>query len=116
MSQEINHIRIEGIDVAIQIIFKREHIPLLVPHFQTVGIDMKILDEVIDAYIASGENVSYERWFLEYGQNVINSMMNQRLKRDKDHPTFNNMLRYALKVQLETDATLLALNKFKANS
>ncbi|HZX74280.1 MAG TPA: hypothetical protein VFE57_07665 [Cyclobacteriaceae bacterium] len=103
--------RIEGIDFQIQIIFKSEYIKLLIPHFEKVGLDLNILDELINEYIKSGERVTYEYWFLEYGQRVINPTMNTKLKRDINHPTFNNLLRHALKEQLLSDPTLIALGQ-----
>lgn len=106
-------IRVEGIDVAIQLVFRKEHIELLLPHFQRVGLPATLMDDVIDAYIKSGETVSYERWFLEYGQRIINPMMNQKLGRAKDHPTFNNLLKHALKEIIETDSLLNQFRKFK---
>jgi CRISPR/Cas system CSM-associated protein Csm2 small subunit len=106
-------VRVEGIDIDIQLVFRKEHIALVLPHFQRVGLPSSLMDEMIDAYIKSGENVSYERWFLEYGQQVINPLMNQKLGRAKDHPTFNNLLKHALKEIIETDSVLQQFKKFK---
>jgi hypothetical protein len=106
--------RIEGIDFQIQIIFKSEYIKLLIPHFERVGLDLHVVDELINAYIASGEKVTYEFWFLEYGQRVINPMLNKKLNRDVHHPTFNNLLKHALKDELSADPILLAFRKFRA--
>lgn len=106
-------IRVEGIDIEIQLVFRKEHIELLLPHFQRVGLPSTVLDDMIDAYIKSGETVSYERWFLEYGQQVINPLMNQKLGRAKDHPTFNNLLKHALKEILESDGMLKQFRNFK---
>ena len=106
-------IRVEGIDIEIQLVFRKEHIELVLPHFQRVGLPSTVLDDMIDAYIKSGEIVSYERWFLEYGQRVINPLMNQKLGRAKDHPTFNNLLKHALKEVLETDSILNQFKNFK---
>jgi hypothetical protein len=106
-------IRVEGIDINIQLVFKREHIELVLPHFQRVGLSSGIMDEMINAYIQSGETVSYERWFLEYGQTIINPLMNQKLGRAKDHPTFNNLLKHALKEAIETDSLLKEFKNFQ---
>gem|GEM_PF-3226454 len=111
MSDKIG--RIDGIDAEVQIIFKEEYISKLLPHFATVGLPIGILDELINAYIASGEKVTYSWWFLDYGQRVINPMMNEKLKRAKDHPTFNNLLKHALKEPLENDPILIALRKIR---
>jgi len=106
-------IRVEGIDIEIQLVFRREHIELVLPHFQRVGLPHTVLDDMINSYIKSGETVSYERWFLEYGQQVINPMMNQKLGRAKDHPTFNNLLKHALKEILESNSILKQFKNFK---
>ncbi len=106
-------IRVEGIDVEIQLVFRKEHIELVLPHFQRVGLSPTMMDEMINAYIKSGETVSYERWFLEYGQQVINPLMNQKLGRAKDHPTFNNLLKHALKEVIESDSILKQFKKFQ---
>ncbi len=106
-------IRVERIDIEIQLVFRKEHIDLVLPHFQRVGLPATVLDDMIDAYIKSGEIVSYERWFLEYGQRVINPLMNQKLGRAKDHPTFNNLLKHALKEILETNTMLKQFRNFQ---
>lgn len=106
-------IRVEGIDIEIQLVFRKENIELVLPHFQRVGLPEKVLDEMIDAYIKSGETVSYERWFLEYGQRIINPLMNQKLGRAQDHPTFNNLLRHALKDILKVDPILKQFRNFQ---
>ncbi|CAN5370126.1 hypothetical protein BH10BAC4_BH10BAC4_21430 [soil metagenome] len=105
-------IRIEGIDVDIQIIFRAEHIALVLPQFEKIGLPASIMDDVINAHIKSGEKVSYERWFLEYGQQVLNPMINQKLGRKSDHPTFNSLLKYVLKDVID-DSPILAHFKKK---
>jgi hypothetical protein len=106
-------IRVEGIDIEIQLVFKKEHIELVLPHFQRVGLPSSLLDELIDAYIKSGEIVPYERWFLEYGQQVINPLMNQKLGRAKENPTFNNLLKHALKDVVENNSLLKQFKNFQ---
>lgn len=106
----VNVIRVPGIDVNIQLIFRKEHIQLVLPHFKTIGLADTILNQIIDAHIASGEQVSFERFFLEYGQGVLNPAINEKLKRPKDHPTFNNLLKYVLAEELENS---LLLKSFK---
>lgn len=106
-------IRVPGIDVDVQIVFAREHLTLLLPHIDKTGIPRSVIDEMINAYIASGEVVAYERWILEYGQRVLNPMMNQKLGRPADHPTFNNLLKYALKEEIEKHPTIVELRKFR---
>jgi hypothetical protein len=90
-------VRVQGIDVEIQLVFKSEYLNLLLPHFERIGLPSSITDEMIDAYIKSGETVTYDRWILEYGQRVLNPLMNAKLKRPESHPTFNGMLLYVLK-------------------
>ena len=108
--------RIAGIDVDIQIAFKAAYIPLVLSHFEKAKVNPTIIDDIINAYIASGEHVSYERFFLEYCQQFINPVMNKNLGRASDHPTMNNLLRFALKEQIENDPMLIALRKFKSKS
>ena len=90
-------IRIEGIDVKIQIIFRQEHIAFVLPQFEKIGLPSSTMDDLINSYIKSGELVSYERWFLEYGQQTLNPLINKKLERTIDHPTFNSLLNYVLK-------------------
>src|SRR6478736_4258747 len=104
-------IRVEGIDVDIQIVFRSHHLEVIMPHYNKIGLPVTVMNEMIDAYIASGEVVSYERWILEYGQRVINPLMNQKLGRAHNHPTFNNLLRFALKEIIENDPTLKQFKK-----
>lgn len=106
-------IRVIGIDVDIQLVFRKEHIELVLPQFQRVGLSSTLMDELINAYIKSGETVSYERWFLEYGQQVINPLLNQKLGRAMDHPTFNNLLKHALKEILESNTFLKQFRNFQ---
>lgn len=106
-------IRVPGIDVDVQIVFAREHLSLLLPHIDKTGVPRAAIDEMINAYIASGEVVAYERWILEYGQRVLNPLMNQKLGRPADHPTFNNLLKYALKDEIEKHPTIVELRKFR---
>lgn len=89
--------RVENINIEVQLVFNAEHLKLLLPHFEKIGLPTSTVDEMINAYIATGEKVSYDRWILEYGQKVLNPLMNLTLGRSKDHPTFNAMLLYTLK-------------------
>jgi hypothetical protein len=104
-------IRVEGIDVEIQIVFRAHHLEQVLPHYHKVGLPAHVLNDMIDAYIASGEQVPYERWILEYGQKVINPLMNKKLGRPVDHPTFNNLLKFALKEVIENDSILKQFKK-----
>ncbi len=106
-------IRVDGIDIDIQIVFRSHHIDLVMPHYNKIGLPPSVWNEMIDAYIASGEHVSYERWILEYGQKIINPLMNQKLGRPAAHPTFNNLLKFSLKEVIENDPTLRMFKKGK---
>lgn len=106
-------IRVEGIDVEIQIVFRAEHIQLIVPHLKRIGLPDSALNDIIENYTKSGELVSYERWFLEYGQKNLNPLMNKLLNRASDHPTFNSLLKFSLKDQIENDSILIHLRKAK---
>jgi hypothetical protein len=99
-------IRVEGIDVNIQLVFRPEHIPLVTAQFDKVGLNPSLMGDLIDSYVKSGELVSYERWFLEYGQRVINPLLNIKLNRAMNHPTFNNLLKHALKEVIEESPIL----------
>lgn len=104
-------IRIPGIDVSIQLVFRSEHLQLLLPYFEKAGIPPSFVDEMINAYVASGEEVTYERWILEYGQFTLNPIMNKKLGRSADHQTFNAMLLYVLKDIIDADPMLALLKK-----
>ena len=104
-------IRIKDIDVNIQIVFLQEHISLVVPQFEKIGLPPSTMDDLINSYIKSGELVTYERWFLEYGQRVLNPLMNQKLGRAIDHPTFNSLLKYVLKDIMDESPILKHFNR-----
>lgn len=106
-------IRIPGIDVRVQLVFRSEHLQMLLPYFEKAGIAPTFVDEMINAYVASGEKVTYERWILEYGQFTLNPVMNKKLGRAIDHPTFNAMLLYVLKDIMDADPMLALLNNAK---
>ena len=108
-----NPIRVKGIDIEVQIVFRPEHIEIILPHYEKIGMPVAVMDEMIDAYIASGEKVDYGRWFLEYGQSKINALINQKLGRAIDHPTFNNLLKFALKDIIEVDPIIVVMRKAK---
>ena len=110
----MDKIGIQGIDVEIQIVFLNKHTNLISPHFEKVGICKSTINEMIDSYISSGEKVSYERWFLEYGQTVINPIMNKKLGRSVDHPTFNNLLRHALKDIIASHPIICQFKKYRS--
>jgi hypothetical protein len=110
---KMDSIRVEGIDVEIQIVFRAEYIQSIVPHLRRIGVTDSTLDDLIENYIKSGELVSYERWFLEYGQKNLNPLMNKLLNRPSGHPTFNNLLKFSLKDQMENDPILVQLRKAK---
>ncbi|MFN8887481.1 MAG: hypothetical protein ACK5WF_08475 [Cyclobacteriaceae bacterium] len=105
--------KIEGIDVEIQIAFKASYLPILMPYFTQAGIHPSKIDSIIDEYILTGENVVFERWFLDYCQKRLNSEMNKYLSRDINYPTFNRLLKVALKEKIEQDSTVLHLRKSK---
>jgi hypothetical protein len=77
--------RLNGVNIEIQIAFQSHHLPLLIPFLEKAGIGSKEINDMIEAYIASGEKLVYERWILEYGQNVWNPIMNEKLGRSIDH-------------------------------
>jgi hypothetical protein len=106
-------IRVPGIDVEIQLVFQPEHLNLLLPHFDKVGVTQAHLDDMINAYIASGEHMPYARWILEYGQSILNPFMNQYLKRPPANPTFNRMLLFALKDVIEAHPLISHFRKSK---
>ena len=106
-------IRVQGIDVNVQLVFLPEHVELLRPQLEKAGLATNTMDEMIDAYVASGEKVPYERFVLEYGQAVLNPLMNKKLNRPADHPTFNKMLLFVLKDIIESNPIVLEFRKFK---
>ncbi|CAN5344400.1 hypothetical protein BH09BAC3_BH09BAC3_08030 [soil metagenome] len=108
-------IRVEGIDVNIQIVFRQEHISLVLPQFEKIGLPASTMDDLIDGHIKSGEIVTYERWFLDYGQRVLNPLMNKKLGRAIDHPTFNSLLKYVLKDVMDESPILKHFSKGKSN-
>ena len=106
--------RVDGVDIDIQIVFRGIHLKLLMPYFKQAGLSSDVINASIDEYISTGEIVPFEKWFLQTGQRKLNPLMNKFLKRDPAHPTFNNILRVALKSEIESNETILNLKKFKA--
>ncbi|MBI3218543.1 MAG: hypothetical protein HYZ44_03450 [Bacteroidetes bacterium] len=109
----MEYTRIDGIDIEIQIAFKSAHLPLLIPYFEKAGIHSQKVNSIIDEYILTGEHVVFERWFLDSCQKRLNPEMNSYLKRDVNYPTFNRLLKVALKERIEQDPTVLHLRKSK---
>lgn len=109
---ENDFVRVDGIDVEIQIVFRTKHLNLLTPFFELAKVPQDEINKMIDEYTAAGETVSFERWVLEYGQSKLNPLMNTNLGRATEHPTFNNLLKAALKDQIEHDPTILQLRRF----
>lgn len=105
--------KIDGIDVEIQIAFKASHLSILIPYFLKAGIQPSSVNSIIDDYILTGENVVFERWFLDTCQKRLNPEMNKYLGRDMNYPTFNRLLNVALKEKIEQDPTVLHLRKSK---
>ena len=103
--------KIEGIDVEIQIAFKASYLSILTPYFTKAGIHQSKIESIIDEYILTGENVVFERWFLDTCQKKINPEMNIYLGRDVNYPTLNRLLRVALKTVIEQDPIVLHLRK-----
>jgi len=108
-----NSSRITGIDIKIQISFKSEYLKLILPQLEKVGIARSMIDEMISAYIESGEKQTYEWWILEYGQKIFNPVINKKLCRPINHPTLNNLLLYVLKSEIESNTTVSQLRKYK---
>ncbi len=104
-------IRVPGIDIDIQIVFRARHLPLLAPFFKRAGVTADAINRMIDEHISSGEVMPFERWVLEYGQSKLNPLMNAYLKRDSKHKTFNSLLKVALKEHLENDPVLRQLKR-----
>ncbi|MBI3218573.1 MAG: hypothetical protein HYZ44_03605 [Bacteroidetes bacterium] len=107
--------KIEGIDVEIQIVFKASHLPILTPYFLRAGVSQSKIDSIIDEYIESGENLVFERWFLDTCQKKINPEMNKFLGREINHPTFNRLLNVALRAIIEKDTIVVHLRKSRRN-
>lgn len=55
--------RLNGVNIEIQIAFQSHHLPLLIPFLEKAGIGSKEINDMIEAYIASGEKLVYERKF-----------------------------------------------------
>ena len=105
--------RVDGVDIDIQIVFRANHLRLLLPYFKQAGLSSAEINTTIDEYILTGETVPFEKWFLQTGQSKLNPIMNKFLKRNPTHPTFNNLVRVALKREIELNETILSLKKFR---
>lgn len=71
------------------------------PQFRRLGFDtIKLHKEFITDFKASGER-DETAYFLDYGLRVLNPMLNQRLNRPIDHPTFIKLVEYSIQDEIK---------------
>lgn len=99
--------RIEGISYEVQYVFTLASLVYVMPNLRQTGIDTtKVMRDCWQKYDDSDRKESQQNFFLKYGVRVINPLLNKKLNRPTDHPTFNDILEYSLKDVIAKDASL----------
>lgn len=99
--------QIEGISYEVQYVFTLASLVHVMPNLRQTGIDtQKIMQAFWNEYDETGKKESQTNFFLKYGVRVINPLLNKKLNRPPDHPTFNDILEYSLKEVIANDASL----------
>ena len=75
--------------------------------FRRLGFDTQVIaDEMWAKKKETAPDELDGNFFLRYGVEVLQPMLNKRLNRPFDHPTFFNMLHYLLKHKIAKDPWL----------
>lgn len=99
--------RIDGISYQVQYVFTIASLVHVMPNLRQTGIDVpRIIRDLWEEYDLSDRKDSPEVHFLKYGVRVINPLLNKKLNRPVDHPTFNNILEYSLEDVMAKDQGL----------
>ena len=99
--------KIEGISYQVQYVFTIASLVHVMPNLRQTGIDVpRVVRDCWEEYDLSDRKDSPETFFLKYGVRVINPLLNKKLNRPKDHPTFNDILEYSLEEVMAKDQNL----------
>jgi hypothetical protein len=99
--------RIEGISYEVQYVFTLASLVHVMPNLRQTGIDtQKVMQTFWDEYDETDKKESQTNFFLKYGVRVINPLLNKKLNRPPEHPTFNDILEYSLQEVIANDASL----------
>jgi hypothetical protein len=92
---------------AIRAVFNLNHLPLVYDQLAKLGVDAKAIEADFEykfkhqSYV-SGKNT----FFLLYGCKSIEPLLNEKLNRKFDHPTFRDMILYLLKEEIDKNPYL----------
>ena len=99
--------RIEGISYKVQYVFTIASLVHVMPNLRQTGIDLpRVVRDCWDEYDQSNRKDSPATFFLKYGVRVINPIINKKLNRPPDHPSFNDILEYSLEEVIAKDRVL----------
>jgi hypothetical protein len=99
--------RIEGISYRVQYVFTIASLVYVMPNLRQTGIDVpRVVRDCWEEYDLGDRKDSPETFFLKYGVRVINPLLNKKLNRPADHPTFNDILEYSLEDVIAKDQGL----------
>lgn len=77
------------------------------PQFRKMGIDtIELHIEFIKAFKANKSDLRQVDYFLEYGMTVLNPILNKRLNRPVDHPTFLKLVEYGIRDIIKRDQSV----------
>lgn len=83
------------------------------PQLRKIGFDTEQLAKQFwDNHKEKGNGMSPNLYFLKWGVEVLQPMMNKKLNRPEDHPTFIKMMDYLMKPFIVKDPYL---NKVRLN-
>ena len=108
-----------SLDLVMEVSSEVKHV-FITPYLQYVwreirglGIDTEPLGKRLwDDYAKSGKTVSENLYFLQWGIDVLNPILNQKLDRPLEHPTFAKMMEYLMQPFIAKDPFL---NRIKLN-
>lgn len=95
------------VSLEVDIVFVLTYLPNVWDALKLAGFDTKaIAAQCWHDLKDSKKNISDEKWFLIWGMEVLNPLMNLKLGRPIEHPSFRNMMEYALKEKIDLNGTV----------
>jgi hypothetical protein len=88
--------------VEIEKIFTLPDLQYLYEEMRKLGFDtVKVAADFKKSYVEKGKHLPETNYFVHYGFEVIEPLLNERLNRPKGHPTFYNLIKYIQDVKLK---------------
>jgi len=93
---------VEGISHEVYYVFSQARLNLVWPELDRVlplNVSRPIVKQIWESYdqIDREKQGAPSTYFLRESQRILNPLLNQKLGRPADHPTWNNLLAYALR-------------------